>query len=61
MYIALIADTHLSQHAPECVANWRAAACAVAAEPDLTIAGAKQSRPRSLNKRPACGKGDHGQ
>jgi len=38
MRIALIADTHLSQRAPECLANWHAAARAVAAAaPDLTI------------------------
>ena len=38
MDIALITDTHLSGRAPECVANWHAAAAAVAAaEPDLTI------------------------
>ncbi|HEU5296118.1 MAG TPA: metallophosphoesterase family protein [Burkholderiaceae bacterium] len=34
----MIADTHLSERAPECVANWRAAARAIeAADPDLTI------------------------
>jgi 3',5'-cyclic AMP phosphodiesterase CpdA len=38
MNIALIADSHLAERAPECVANWRAAARAVeVAEPDLTI------------------------
>jgi predicted phosphodiesterase len=38
MQIALIADSHLSARAPECVANWNAAARAVAAaDPDLTI------------------------
>jgi len=38
MEIALIADSHLSERAPECVSNWRAAARAVAvADPDLTI------------------------
>src|SRR5207244_2588818 len=31
-------DSHLSERAPECVSNWRAAASAVAAaDPDLTI------------------------
>lgn len=38
MEIALIADSHLSERAPECLSNWRAAARAVAAaDPDLTI------------------------
>jgi 3',5'-cyclic AMP phosphodiesterase CpdA len=38
MQIALIADSHLSARAPECVSNWHAAARAVAAaDPDLTI------------------------
>jgi 3',5'-cyclic AMP phosphodiesterase CpdA len=38
MQIALIADSHLSERAPECVSNWQAAARAVsAADPDLTI------------------------
>jgi 3',5'-cyclic AMP phosphodiesterase CpdA len=38
MEIALVADSHLSQRAPECVSNWGAAARAVAAaDPDLTI------------------------
>ena len=38
MNIALVADSHLSDRAPESVANWHAAARSVAAlEPDLTI------------------------
>lgn len=38
MQVALIADTHLSARAPECVRNWHAAALAVQAAPaDLTI------------------------
>jgi 3',5'-cyclic AMP phosphodiesterase CpdA len=38
MRIALIADSHLSPRAPECVANWHAARRAVARiEPELTV------------------------
>lgn len=38
MHVALISDTHLSARAPECVANWHAAARAAAsARPELTI------------------------
>jgi 3',5'-cyclic AMP phosphodiesterase CpdA len=38
MRIALIADSHLSPRAPECVANWHAAGCAVERlSPDLTV------------------------
>ncbi|HEU5293394.1 MAG TPA: metallophosphoesterase [Burkholderiaceae bacterium] len=38
MEIALIADSHLSERAPECVSNWGVAARTVAAaDPDLTI------------------------
>src|SRR5262245_50400974 len=38
MHIALIADSHLSARAPECVANWHGAALAMAGmELDLTI------------------------
>jgi predicted phosphodiesterase len=38
MHLALIADSHLSERAPECVSNWRAAARAVAMSgADLTI------------------------
>src|SRR5262245_9372059 len=38
MRIALIADSHLSERAPECTANWQAAARAVrAAQADLTV------------------------
>jgi 3',5'-cyclic AMP phosphodiesterase CpdA len=38
MHIALITDSHLSARAPECVANWHAAASTLAsAEVDLTI------------------------
>ena len=38
MRVALISDSHLSQRAPECVGNWRAAASAVSAMgPDLSV------------------------
>ena len=38
MEIALVADSHLSERAPECVSNWRMAARTVAAaDPDLTV------------------------
>ena len=38
MRIALIADSHLSPRAPECVSNWEAARAAVAAlGADLTV------------------------
>lgn len=38
MRLALIADTHLSSRAPECLRNWHAAAEAIAGwQPDLTV------------------------
>jgi len=38
MRIAIVADSHLAERAPECVANWRAAAGAVARlRADLTV------------------------